>query len=45
MGLYFSKKASIMLIMSSEQKKQLSIQIKLFQSKAILVLNDSDKFE
>ena len=34
-----------MLMTSSEQEKHLLIQIQLFQSKAVFVLNVSDKFE
>ena len=41
----FVQKASIMLITSSEQEKHLSIQIKLFQSKAVFLLNVSAKYE
>ena len=41
----FVKKASIMLMTSSKQGKHPLIQIQLFQSKAVLVLNVSVKFE
>ena len=42
---YIFQKASIMKIKSSEQKKNLLIQIQLFQSKAAFVLSASVKFE
>ena len=45
MGLYLSKKVSIMLMTSSEQEKHLLIQIQVYQSKALFVLNVSTKFE
>ena len=37
MGLYLSKKASIMSMTSSEQVKHILMQIQLFNSKAVLV--------
>ena len=46
MGLYLSKKASIMLMMSSEQEKHLLIQSNFFSPKQYLtVLNVFAKFE
>ena len=45
MRLYISKKASIMLMTSSEQEKHLLIQIQLIQSKAVFMLNVFAKFE
>ena len=44
-GTVFVKKASIMMMTSSEQEKHLLIQIQLFQSKAAFVLNVSAKLE
>ena len=44
-GTVFVKKASIISMISLEQKKHLLIQIQLFQSQAVFVLNVFAKFE